>query len=232
MQIHGFLKTTLLDYPRHVASTIFTGSCNFHCPFCHNGDLVLHPNRVPLISEEEIFTYLKKRKGILEGVCISGGEPTLQADLRDFILKIKELGYLVKLDTNGYRPDVLSSLLQEHLLDYVAMDIKNSPGKYELTCACPGLDLSLIERSTDLLMNGSIPFEFRTTIVRQLHVIEDMDEIGRWLKDAPAYYLQNYTESDNVISPGFTPCSIEELKQFQERAARYIPSTLLRGVSV
>ena len=214
MEIHGLVKTTLLDYPQHVATTVFTGGCNFRCPFCHNKDLVLHPNSVPLIHEDELFSFLKKRHGVLDGVCITGGEPTLQPDLISFIRKIKELGFLVKLDTNGYCPEVLHQLLEEHLLDYVAMDIKNSPEKYALTSGIFNLDLDKINRSIALLLACSIPYEFRTTLVSELHTTEDMIKIGQWIKGASAYFLQAYKESDSVISKGFTPCTYEQMKSF------------------
>lgn len=230
MNIHGFAKTTLLDYPKHVAATVFFGGCNFRCPFCHNNDLVLHPGQVPEIPEEEVLSYLKKRIGILEGVCITGGEPTLQPDLEAFIRKIKAMGYLVKLDTNGYRPEILRHLLKEHLLDYVAMDIKNSREKYEMTVAHPGLEISKIEESVQLLLTGTVPFEFRTTVVKQLHTLEDMKAIGEWIKGASAYYLQNYKDSPNIISPGFSSCSKEELLEMRTLLKEYIPVVEVRGV--
>lgn len=147
MEIHGFNKTTLLDYPEHIAATVFTGGCNFRCPFCHNGELVLDPGCQPLIPEEEVLAYLKKRQGILQGVCVTGGEPTLQKDLKEFLQKIKELDYPVKLDTNGYRPGVLWELLREHLIDYVAMDIKASRENYASAAGLKQIDLSRIEES-------------------------------------------------------------------------------------
>lgn len=230
MQIHGFAKTTLLDFPKHVAATIFTGSCNFRCPFCQNGDLVLHPAKVPVISEDEILCTLNKRRSIVEGVCITGGEPTLQPDLKEFIQKIRDMGFLVKLDTNGYRPEVLEELLDEHLLDYVAMDIKNCPEKYAMTCGIPHLDLGRINSSIELLLQKTIPFEFRTTVVRQFHTKEDFEKIGQWIRGTDAYFLQSYRDSDRVISPGFSPYSIEELKEIQNLLLPYIPSVELRGV--
>lgn len=230
MDIHGFAKTTLLDYPKHVAATVFFGGCNFRCPFCHNGDLVLTPGQIPVIPEEEVLAYLKKRQGILEGVCITGGEPTLQPDLETFIRKIKDLGYLVKLDTNGYRPEVLSSLLEKNLLDYVAMDLKNSKEKYALTVAKPGFDITKIEASVNLLMTGHIPYEFRTTVVKQLHTLEDMKKIGEWITGADGYFLQNYRDTEKVISPGFSECSKEELLEMQALLRSFVPNTQIRGV--
>lgn len=230
MQIHGFAKTTLLDYPKHVAATVFTGSCNFRCPFCHNGDLVLHPELIPAISQEDILAYLTKRQGILEGVCITGGEPTLQKDLPDFIRRIRSLGFEIKLDTNGYRPEILASLIQDHLLDYVAMDIKNTPEKYPMTCGIPDLDISRINQSVSILQEGELPFEFRTTLVRELHRLDDMTIIGEWLKDAPVYFLQNYKESEQVISPGFHPYTRDELQGFRKALLPFIPVVELRGI--
>ena len=192
MEIHGFNKTTLLDYPGHVAATVFTGGCNFRCPFCHNADLVLNPKFQPMVPEEEVLSHLKKRRGILEGVCITGGEPTLQPDLPDFIRKIRELGYLVKLDTNGYRPEVLMCLLTEDMLDYVAMDVKASPDNYQKASGCPGLDFSRIEESIALLKECKIPYEFRTTVVQGIHTAQEFDAIGRLLEGRRAYLMQAF----------------------------------------
>lgn len=230
MEIHGFAKTTLLDYPKHVAATVFFGGCNFRCPFCHNGDLVLTPGQVPIIPEEDVFAYLKKRQGIIEGVCITGGEPTLQPDLETFIRKIKDMGYLVKLDTNGYRPEVLSSLLEKELLDYVAMDIKNSKEKYPLTVGKADLDIRKIEDSVHLLISGKTPYEFRTTVVKELHCIDDMKHIGQWITGAEGYFLQNYRDTEKVISPGFSECSKEELLEMQSLLRSFVPNTQIRGV--
>jgi len=230
MQIHGLNKTTLLDYPEHVAATVFTGGCNFRCPFCHNGDLVLHPGSYPVISGEEVFAFLKKRKGVLSGVCITGGEPTLQPDLYHFIKGIKELGYLVKLDTNGYRPDVLETLLADGLLDYVAMDIKHSREKYVLATGVSEIDIALIEKSVELLKWSNIDYEFRTTVVRQLHEREDFVAIGRWLAGAKAYYLQAYRDNENVIRREFTAYEREEMEDFVKLLAPFVERVALRGM--
>ena len=230
MLIHGLNKTTLLDYPEHVAATVFTGGCNFRCPFCHNGDLVLHPGSYPVISEEEVFAFLKKRKGVLSGVCITGGEPTLQPDLYTFIKKIKDLGYLVKLDTNGYRPDVLAKLLEDGLLDYVAMDIKHCREKYELATGVSEIDISLIEKSVELLKQSSIGYEFRTTVVRQLHEREDFVAIGQWLAGAKAYYLQAYRDNENVIRREFTAYEKEEMEGFVRLLVPFVERVALRGM--
>lgn len=237
MLILGLNKTTLLDYPEHVAATIFTGGCNFRCPFCHNKDIVFADNSMELhliapYSEEEILSFLNRRKNILTGVCITGGEPTLQKDLPDFIKRIKELGYLVKLDTNGYRPDVLRSLISHHLIDYVAMDIKNSPDKYVKTIGLSACNISLIQESISCLLSltGSFPYEFRTTLVQELHTEDDMYVISNWLSGAAAYYLQAYTDSDTVITPGFHAPSRDTLEQYLAICRTTIPNTQLRGI--
>lgn len=235
MLILGLNKTTLLDYPEHVAATIFTGGCNFRCPFCHNKDLVfvndgLASQSVSLISTDEVLAFLKKRKGILTGVCITGGEPTLQPDLTDFIKQIKELGYLIKLDTNGYQPDVLHSLVEQHIIDYVAMDIKNSPDKYALTAGIPDIDISKIKESVSFLRSQTtISYEFRTTIVRELHNETDMHVIADWLSNVPAYYLQSFINSGRVIADGFHPHSEAVLQDFVHICRTKIPNTQLRG---
>ena len=230
MEIHGFHKTTLLDYPGHVAATVFTGGCNFRCPFCHNRNLVLHPASEPLIAEEEVFACLKKRKGILEGVCITGGEPTLQTDLRRFIARIKELGYPVKLDTNGYRPQTLRQLLEEGLLDYVAMDVKASLQNYKNAAGCSELDLSRIEESIDILKNCGIACEFRTTVVKGIHTVEEFDSIGRLLSGAKIYYLQAFRENENVLCDGFEAFPAAIMEKMADLARKYIDKVELRGV--
>ncbi len=230
MRIHGFNKTTLLDYPGHVAATVFTGGCNFRCPFCHNGELVLKPESQPLIPEEEVLAHLKKRRGVLEGVCITGGEPTLQPDLADFIKKLKELGYLVKLDTNGYHSKVLLRLLSEGLLDYVAMDIKASPENYAKAAGCPGLDFSRIEESIGILKNCHIPYEFRTTVVQGLHTVSEFAAIGRLLEGSRAYYLQSFRKDENVIQAGFEAFPEDDMRRILEIVKSYIEEVQLRGI--
>ena len=230
MQICGFNKTTLLDYPGHVAATVFTGCCNFRCPFCQSGDLVLHPGQLPALDEEEIFRVLKKRRGVLTGVCVTGGEPTLQPDLAVFLKKIKDLGYLVKLDTNGYLPDVVEGLVREGLLDYIAMDIKSSPEHYADAAGFPGLRMEPIFRSVSFLRGCGLPFEFRTTVVKGLHDAEDFRSIGRWLAGPQPYFLQSYQESAGVISPVFEAFSKEELEGFRSLLLPFLPNTSLRGV--
>lgn len=230
MPINGFQKTTLLDYPGKVACTVFLGGCNFRCPFCHNGELVLNFNDAPTISEETVFAHLKRRQGILEGVCITGGEPCLQPGLTEFIKKIRELGFLVKLDTNGYYPEQLKDLIQAGLIDYVAMDIKHSPEKYNFISQMHGFDITRIQESVSLLLEGSVPYEFRTTVVKELHQEEDFPAIGEWLSGANAYYLQSYKDSEHVISPGFSAYSYAGLKRLLAVLLPFIPNTQIRGV--
>lgn len=230
MQIFGFNKTTLLDYPEHVACTVFTGGCNFRCPFCQNGGLVEGLSDQLPLPEEEIFSVLKKRRGVLSGVCITGGEPTLQPDLVEFLKKIKALGYLVKLDTNGYRPDVIATLDRECLLDYIAMDIKSSPEGYAKAAGLPGLDLDRIRESVSYIRGCGLPYEFRTTVVKQLHSREDILSIGRWLAGSRAYFLQSYQDSDAVLRPGYSAHSRETLKEFLSLVKPFIPSASLRGI--
>lgn len=230
MIILGLQKTTLLDYPGLIASTIFTGGCNFRCPYCHNGDLVLHPNSFPSFLEEDVFRHLLEKKKILDGVCITGGEPTLQADLPQFINKIKDMGFKVKLDTNGTNPDMIRSLLDDKLIDYIAMDIKHSPSKYNTIACMPHFDIDIISKSVKIIMNSNIDYEFRTTLMQECHSIDDMLSIGEWLKGADAYYLQAYRESDTVINPIYSSPNLATMKIYAAALQKYIPNTNLRGI--
>ncbi|MBP5624677.1 MAG: anaerobic ribonucleoside-triphosphate reductase activating protein [Lachnospiraceae bacterium] len=229
MQIHGFNKTTLLDFPGHLASTVFTGGCNMRCPYCQNADLVLNPMSQPLISEEVVFDHIKKRKGIIEGVCITGGEPTLQKDLEDFIKRLKDLGVLVKLDTNGYRPEITRKLMENGLIDYVAMDIKSSLDEYHIVSGV-NLDTSLIKESVELLKNGPIDYEFRTTVVKELHSKETFEKIGELLSGAKQYFLQGYIDSERVIERRFSSYTKEELEGFVTILKKTIKNVSIRGV--
>ncbi len=245
MQLHGLGKLTLLDFPGHLACTAFTGACNFRCPYCHNAPLVLAPAQCPAISEEEFFDFLLSRKGKLDGVCITGGEPTLQPDLPEFIAKIKAMGFLVKLDTNGYRPEVLKNLLDAQLLDMVAMDIKNSRDFYAATAGIheASFELERIERSISLLLLSGIRHEFRTTVTKEFHNAEQMRNIGLWLSGLGGkvfrthalpslYYLQNFKDSGNLVggtSASLHPVEEEELNHFVSILQTYIPNTKLRG---
>lgn len=212
MQIHGLIKTTLLDYPDHLACTVFLGGCNFRCPFCHNKGLVLFPETQNIISEEYLLEYLNKRRNILEGVCITGGEPTIHKDLKPFISSLKELGFKIKLDTNGYRPDVIKDLYAEGLIDYIAMDVKATKSKYPLVTDIPNLDLSKIQESIDFILSTVKNYEFRTTVVKEFHTFEDIGQIKEWLGGCKLYRLQTYRDSENVISSGFSAYSEEEFK--------------------
>lgn len=229
MKICGLQKTTLLDFPGHVAATVFLGGCNFRCPFCHNSEL-LGGDAEALLSREELFTFLRKRKSILEGVCITGGEPTLAGDLEALIRDIRQMGYLVKLDTNGYRPDILKDLVQKKLLDYVAMDIKAGRGNYSRVAGLPELQIKRIEESAEFLKTGQLPYEFRTTVVKELHTREDFVDIGKWLSGASSYYLQNYVDSNEVLCPGFTACTKEELLAFADIVKPFMGNVSLRGI--
>lgn len=230
MKIHGFQSLTLLDYPGKVACTVFLGGCNFRCPFCQNTGLVLSPEREAVVPMEEVLGVLRKRRGMLDGVCITGGEPTLTSDLPEFIGRVREMGYLVKLDTNGYRPDVLEKLLENGMLDYVAMDIKSSRERYAKVAGLPGLDLNRIQRSVELLMGGNVDYEFRTTVAQGLHTREDIEAIGKWLQGCRRYFLQNYQESDQVMMPVFAGFSREQLENFRRLLLEYIPEVGIRGI--
>ena len=201
MVIAGFQKLTLLDYPGHLAATVFTVGCSFRCPFCHNPELVNHGtyNIEHGTIEKDFFEFLKKRKGKLEGVCITGGEPAIQPDLVEFIRKIRKLGYKVKLDTNGTRPDILREVISERLVDFIAMDIKNQPKKYEKTINTK-FDLNRIKLSIGLIMNSRIPYEFRTTAVPGIHSERDFLAIAKWIKNAQSYWLQRYQET-KILDP-------------------------------
>lgn len=230
MLIQGIQKLTLLDYPGQVACTLFTAGCNFRCPFCHNASLVTHVDLANTIPEAEVFAFLKKRQGVLDGVCITGGEPLLQQDIESFIGKVKELGYLVKLDTNGSNVTLLKRLVEEKLVDYVAMDIKNTPNKYGMTIGIEGYHLENILQSVDFLLSGAVPYEFRTTVVREFHKREDFAAIGRWIKGAEKYYLQGFKDSGDLISPGLRGYTKDIMEQALEIVRRNVPGAELRGV--
>lgn len=228
MKISGLQKLTLLDYPGKMACTVFTYGCNFRCGFCHNALLVTEKNS-DSIDEEEFFAFLKKRQGILEGVCISGGEPTLQKDLYDFIVKIRALGYAVKLDTNGSDPRLLKTLLDDGLLDYVAMDIKNSPEKYSLTCDCE-IDINAIKESVCTIINSGVDHEFRTTTVREYHCEKDFHSIADWLQGDSKYFLQHFEDSGNLIGDNLSPFSKDEMTAFADAIRNKLPNVAVRGV--
>ncbi len=226
MNIAGLLKTTLLDYPEHVAATVFLGGCNMLCPFCHNAELIGNPKE--LYTKESFFQFLKKRKGILDGVCISGGEPTIHSELPDFVMEIKSLGYLVKLDTNGTNPAMLRQLIQENRIDYVAMDIKSGISAYSMCCGCR-VSMNSILESIAILKEHRVPYEFRTTVVDELHKQQDMIEIGKMLQGASKYFLQSFMPSPQVPVDYFHAPSKEQLKKYQHLLKKFVPNTLIRG---
>ena len=229
MDIHGLQKMSLVDYPNKVACTVFLGGCDFRCPFCHNGGLVedLYP---PQMDDRELLAFLGKRRGLLDGVCISGGEPLLQPDLPDFLARIRALGYLVKLDTNGTHPARLRELVEGGLVDYVAMDIKNSPERYAETAGVPGLDLGPIRESAAFLLEGRVDYEFRTTVVREFHDGDSFRAIGPWIAGAKHYFLQSFVDRDTVLVGGLHPWGEEELAAFADIVRPYVPGVAVRGV--
>lgn len=204
MYLAGFQKLTLLDFPGKIACTAFTQGCVFACPFCHNPGLTGRPKQVDNQIETNFWDYLEKRKNTIEGVCITGGEPTLQKDLDEFLEKIKNLGYSVKLDTNGFNPIKLLSLIEKGLVDYVAMDIKHTKEKYQIATGKP-VNISQIEKSVSVIMNSGISYEFRTTVVPSIHEEKDFEEIGNWISGAQNYYLQKYRDTE-IVSPDLREC--------------------------
>ena len=229
MRIGGLQKVSLLDFPGKIAATVFLPGCNMRCPFCHNAPLVLPEQQLDLgLTEEELYEFLQTRQGKLDGVCVTGGEPTLHRELPDLLRKIKAMGFRIKLDTNGTNPEMLSALLSQEILDYVAMDIKNSPEKYPITCG--GDHLEAVKESVALLMNRGVEYEFRTTVVRQLHTPEDMEKIGVWLSGAKRYYIQQFVDSGNLIGEGLSALSPSEMEILRQSALPYIPTTALRGI--
>ena len=230
MILCGFQKLTLLDFPGRVAATVFTGGCNLRCPFCHNASLVTHTKDTPILSVDEVLTYLRRRQGILDGVCVTGGEPTLQVDLPDFLRRIKAMGYAVKLDTNGTHPDMLRRVVFEGLADYVAMDIKSCREKYGITAGKIPFDLAPIEESIRFLMSGSLPYEFRTTVVRGIHSVSDFTAIGQWIAGAERYFLQGFVDSGSLIGGGFAAFSPDEMRECLTAVREFIPNAQLRGI--
>ena len=230
MRIGGIQKLTLLDYPGKVACTVFLSGCNLRCPYCHNPGLVLpEQSEGSEIPEAEVLSFLERRKGKLDGVCITGGEPTLQPELPEFLEKLRRLGYAVKLDINGTNPAMLKALLQERVLDYVAMDIKNSPSRYAETCG--GIDcLSRVQESAALLMDGTVDYEFRTTAVAELHDDDSFREIAQWIAGAKRYYIQCFIDRDSVLRTGLHAPDKAQLERWADIVRPLIPSVELRGV--
>lgn len=234
MTISGLQKMTLLDFPGKVACTVFLHGCNYRCPFCHNAEL-LEGKPEPLMTVEEFLAFLKKRVGLLDGVCVSGGEPTLSPELRDLLADIKELGYAVKLDTNGSRPAVLKALVAESLVDYVAMDIKNAPSRYAETCGVWKVDLEAIEESAAFLMSGAVESEFRTTVVSPLHDVASIEEMGRWLhniaggKPVKKLFLQPFVDRDTVVFSGLSTPDSAQMAEFVELLKPFVLEINVRG---
>ena len=230
MKISGFQKMTLLDFPGQVAATIFTGGCNLRCPFCHNALLVTEADDLEEYSEDFIIGYLEKRKGILDGLAITGGEPLLQKDIRPFIERVRHLGYRIKLDTNGCYPDRLKDLVARRLVDYVAVDVKNAKEKYGETVGIPSFSTEAVEETVAFLKKGLVPYEFRTTVVREFHTLEDIARIGKWIEGADAWFLQNFVDSGNLIGEGLHAAPRETLFAMKEEGRKYVPNCELRGV--
>lgn len=246
MKISGLQKLTLLDFPGKVGAIVFLGGCNFRCPFCQNSSLVTAPGSLPEITPDEFRAFLKKRAGLLDGICVTGGEPTLHSDLPEFLEMIRDAGYLTKLDTNGTNPEMLQELLNAGLLDYVAMDIKAGRRNYPRVCGlehspsetnprpaseCSCL-LGQIERSVEILKNISVEYEFRTTVVKGLHTEEDFFDIRSWISGCSAYYLQSFRDCPEVLKKdhGFSPFSSEEMTHFLKIVQKEIPQASLRGI--
>ena len=230
MRILGLQKLSLLDFPGKVAATVFTGGCDLRCPFCHNAPLVLPGRGTSALDAGGVLDFLASRRGLLDGVVLSGGEPLLQPDAADFLAEVKAMGFAVKLDTNGCHPDALADILDRRLADYVAMDIKNSLEKYPWTVGVPGFDTAPVERSARLLMEGPADYEFRTTLVRPFHEAGDMETIGRWLRGARRYYLQAFVDSGDLVGGGCVPFTPEEMEGFLQAARPFFQSAALRGL--
>lgn len=230
MVFHGLIKSTLLDYPNKLACTLFTGGCNFRCPFCQNSALVLNPNSEPIIDKDELEKFLKQRVRYLDGVCVTGGEPLLQRNVDDFFKYLKDLGYLVKLDTNGSFPQKLNSLLSKNLVDYVAMDLKSSKDGYAKAIGLDSLDISLIEESVDILQASSIDHEFRTTLVKELHGPKEIEGIGNWLNRNQKLYLQKFEDKGSNIQKNLTGFNDFEMKAIQNTLKSYIDFVEVRGL--
>lgn len=229
MDIHGLQKLTLLDYPGKVACTVFLGGCNLRCPFCHNSELLDAHAAEPVMDDAELLKFLGSRRGILEGVCFTGGEPTLRPELSDILRKIKDMGYPVKLDTNGFFHEHLAYLLSEGLVDYVAMDIKNSRGRYAETCGVMCMDLSPVYDSIELLMGGSVDYEFRTTVVDELHDYNSFYDIANLISGAKRYFLQPFTDRDTVVYAGLHAPGAEKLSEYVEIVRPYVETVAIRG---
>ncbi len=227
MKIHGLQKMTLLDYPGKVACTVFLAGCDFRCPFCHNSELITGQAEV-IMEEGELLDFLRKRQGVLEGVAITGGEPLLRKDIKELLISIKELGYPVKLDTNGNHPEVLKELVNEGLVSYVAMDVKNSKERYAQTIGLEQFDITNVDESINFLLNSNIDYEFRTTVLKELHDESSFEGIASWIKGAKNYYIQNFVDRDTVVFEGLHGFDEEKLKKFSEIVAPHVENVGIR----
>lgn len=233
MKICGLQKLAMVDYPDKLAATIFTGGCNLRCPFCHNALLVTELEQNPeAYTVDEVLAFLKGRRGLLDGVVISGGEPLMQNGVAEFARSIRKMGFAVKLDTNGTYPEKLEALLNSGLLNYVAMDIKNSPERYPETTGVPHFDMAPVQKSVELLRNSNVPYEFRTTLIREFHTAADLRAIGEWLRGAPRYFLQTFVDSGNLVGKdkSMHPYSAREMKEFSKLLGPYFDMVGVRGV--
>ena len=231
MLIQGLQKLTLLDYPEKVACTVFTAGCNFRCPFCHNASLVIDTYKNEEIPVDTLYQFLKKRQGVLDGVCVTGGEPLIQHDIEEFLRGIKELGYAVKLDTNGSCPKKLKEVVRAGLVDYVAMDIKNSRESYAKTIGIEGYNIENVEKSVQFLLENTVPYEVRTTVVREFHQRADFEAIAEWIKGAKRYYLQQFVDSGDLIGTGLHGYNKEIMEQALKIFENRVEIAELRGVS-
>ena len=229
MKIHGLEKMSLVDYDGKVSATVFTGNCNFRCGFCHNSALVLSSNTLAEIPETDIFDYLKKRKGLLDAVCVTGGEPTLHKDLPLFIEKVKNLGYFVKLDTNGTNHEMVKSLNETGLVDYFAMDIKNDLDSYAEIIGISGFDTKNVVRTVEYFLSGKANYEFRTTLIKEFHALDNILKIANWIKGANKYFLQKFKNSENCIESHLSPVDEKTALEYKQLLTEYIANTNLRG---
>lgn len=237
MDIKGWARTSLIDFPGHIATVLFTAGCNFRCPMCHNAELVLRPGALLSLRLEKLWAFLDRRAGKITGVVVTGGEPTLQPDLPEFLKRVRDLGYAVKLDSNGYRPGVLADLLDADLVDFVAMDVKAPPEKYAMLSGIPDLDTGRVEASIDILSSRRVPCEFRTTVVPGMLDGDDVEAIGHWVSSARAgstlrYVLQQF-RGQNTLDPALadvTPYTSDRLREMADRARIWLPDVICRGI--
>ena len=230
MKIHGLMKMTLLDFPGKVACTVFLGGCDLRCPFCHNSEL-LDMGAPAEMDEEELYAFLSKRVGLLDGVAFTGGEPLLRTDLIPVMKKIRDMGFTIKLDTNGTHPQRLQEIVSEGLVDYVAMDIKNSPDKYGVTVGLPDFDITNINKSIKFLLSDAVDYEFRTTVVSPYHDEESFQKIGPWIEGAKRYFLQEFVDRDTVKYQGLSACTEAQMQSFLRIVTPFVKEASLRGIS-